>query len=283
MYLSSRITYRITRISRYYYLKVVIQYPLYRPNVTITSLSFDEFLSCRLQKESDYSTIQIVYSLKYKDKLYGLIRIDRRIFEALLLILNIVGYRLELERVLTTIERLIYFLQIVRQGSSFYIVKSQFRRPLSSISNSFYYIIAALLLLYKEVVREPDYKAIIKRITGNNKFFLYFKDYVRALNSSYIKAYIIGESKPVRNRKGNLSQNILVVVVDLNILFTYVLAGQEGSIADVTILAYTRDIDNFRRNLPVRKYYLVDASYILLDIILIPYLGGVRYYLKEQL
>jgi len=61
------------------------------------------------------------------------------------------------------------------------------------------------LLLYKEVVREPDYKAITRRITGNNKFFLYFKDYVRALDSSYIKAYIIGESKLFRNRKGNLS------------------------------------------------------------------------------
>lgn len=58
---------------------------------------------------------------------------------------------------------------------------------------------------------------------------------------------------------------------------------RKGLIADVTILGYTRDIDNFRRNLPVRKYYLVDASYILLDITLIPYLGGVWYYLKEQL
>lgn len=131
-------------------------------------------------------------------------RIDRRIFEALLSRL-IAGYRLESERVLTTIERLIHFLYIVRQGSSFRIVKSQFRRPLSTISDSFHYIIAALLLLYKEVVREPDYKAIPNRIASNNKFFLYFKDCVRALDSSYIKAYIIEESKPFRNRKGNLS------------------------------------------------------------------------------
>lgn len=131
-------------------------------------------------------------------------RIDRRTFEALLVRL-ITGYRLESERTLTAIERLIHFLYIVRQGSSFRVVKSQFRRLLSTISDSFYYVIATLLSLYKEVVREPDYKAIPTRIASNSKFFLYFQDCVRALDSSYIKAYIIGESKLFRNRKGNLS------------------------------------------------------------------------------
>lgn len=66
-------------------------------------------------------------------------------------------------------------------------------------------MIAILLSLYKEVVREPDYKAIPTRIASNSKFFLYFQDCVGALDSSYIKAYIIGESKLFRNRKGNLS------------------------------------------------------------------------------
>lgn len=100
-------------------------------------------------------------------------RIDRRTFKALLARL-ITGYRLESERTLTAIERLIHFLYIVRQGSSFRVVKSQFRRLLSTISDSFYYIIATLLSLYKEVVREPDYKAIPTRIASNSKFFLYF-------------------------------------------------------------------------------------------------------------
>lgn len=59
--------------------------------------------------------------------------------------------------------------------------------------------------LYSEVVKEPDYIAVPKRIRGNSKFFLFFKDYVGILDGSYIKAYIIGESKLFRNRKGNLS------------------------------------------------------------------------------
>lgn len=33
------------------------------------------------------------------------------------------------------------------------------------------------------------------RITENPKFFLFFKEYVSILDSSYIKVYVIGESK----------------------------------------------------------------------------------------
>lgn len=77
--------------------------------------------------------------------------IDRRIFEALLARL-IMSYSLESERILIAAKRLIHFLYIVGQGSRFRAIKSQFRRPLGTISDSFYYIIAILLSLYKEVV-----------------------------------------------------------------------------------------------------------------------------------
>lgn len=83
--------------------------------------------------------------------MYSIIRIDRRTFEALLARL-IVAYSLESERILIAVERLIHFLYIVGQGSRFRTVKSQFRRPLGTISDSFYYIIATLLLLYYKVV-----------------------------------------------------------------------------------------------------------------------------------
>lgn len=131
-------------------------------------------------------------------------RVDRRTFEALLARL-IVAYSLESERTLTAAERLMHFLYIVGQGSRFRAIKSQFRRPLGTISDSFHYVIAALLLLYYKVVQELDYEAVPKRIASNSKFFLYFQDCVGALDSSYIKAYIIGESKLFRNRKGDLS------------------------------------------------------------------------------
>lgn len=117
----------------------------------------------------------------------------------------IADYSLELERTLTAAERLIHFLYIARQGSGYRTVRGQFRQSLGTVSDSFYYVIATLLSLYSEVVKEPDYIAIPKRIRGNSKFFPFFKDCIGILDSSYIKAYITGESKLFRNYKSNLS------------------------------------------------------------------------------
>lgn len=74
-----------------------------------------------------------------------------------------------------------------------------FRRPLGTISNSFYTTIAALLSIYPLVIREPNYTTIPERIAKNPKFYLYFKDCIGALDSSYIKVYIARETKPYRN------------------------------------------------------------------------------------
>lgn len=100
-----------------------------------------------------------------------------------------------------------YFLYIVGQGSRYRAVRALFRRPLGTISDSFHTIITALLSIYLEVVKEPEYSidSIPERIATNPKFYLYFKDYIGALDSSHIKAHIVKETKLYRNRKGDLS------------------------------------------------------------------------------
>lgn len=128
---------------------------------------------------------------------------NRRTFD--LLLVELIDYRLEVARTLTAVERLLYFLYIVGQGSGFRIVKALFRRLLGTISDSFYIVLTTLLSLYPAVIREPDYIAILDRILKNPKFYLYFRDCVGALDSSYIKAYIVRETKLYRNRKGDLS------------------------------------------------------------------------------
>lgn len=135
--------------------------------------------------------------------MYSLIRINVATFEALLE--RLIGYRLQPERTLTTTEKLMHFLYIVGQGSSYRAVVTLFKRPLGTISDSFYISIATVLSIYPEVVKELDYEAILQRIARNPKFFLFFRDCVGALDSSYIKAFVIGETKLYRNRKGDLS------------------------------------------------------------------------------
>lgn len=64
-------------------------------------------------------------------------------------------------------------------------------------------------------------------------------------------------------------------------LFTYVLASWEGSAADITVLGYARDMEGFGANLPRNKYYVADAGYVLSDMTMLLFVGGVRYHLKE--
>lgn len=131
--------------------------------------------------------------------------INRRTFD--LLLERLIDYRLEAERTLIAAEKLLYFLYIVRQGSRYRTVRALFRRPLGTISDSFHTIITVLLSIYPEVVRELEYNvdSVPERITTNPKFYLYFKDYIGILDSSYIKAHVVRETKLYRNRKGDLS------------------------------------------------------------------------------
>ena len=73
-----------------------------------------------------------------------------------------------------------------------------------------------------------------------------------------------------------MSQNVLGVV-NFDMLFTYVLAGWEGSAHDSRVLD-----DAKGKGLPMLpgKYYLGDAGYALSRMCLTPY-RGVRYHLKE--
>lgn len=239
-----------------------------------------EYLSRDTWKESHYGTAQTAYYLEHESEMRGIMRVDRATFEALLD--RLLEHGLEPERTLTAAEKLMHFLYIVGQGSGYRAVATLFKRPLGTISESFHVSLAAILSMYPEVVKEPDYTATPHRIARNPKFFPFFKDCVGALDGSHIKAYVTGETKPYRNRKGDLSQNVLAVV-DFNMLFTYVLAGWEGSAADITVLYHARDMEGFGSNLPEGKYYLADAGYTSTSMTLIPFSGGVRYHLKEWL
>lgn len=238
----------------------------------------DEKLTRTPWKESDYGTHQTTYFLEREQELYDVFRLNRRTFD--LLLRQLMEHGLEAERTLTAAEKLLHFLYIVGQGSGYRAVRALFRRPLGTISDSFHTVITALLSIYPDVVREPEYNTVPERIAKNPKFYPYFKDCVGALDGSHIKAHVVGETKPYRNRKGDLSQNVLAVV-DFNMLFTYVLAGWEGSAADITVLGYARDMEGFGASLPKDKYYVADAGYVSSDMTMLPFSGGVRYHLKE--
>jgi hypothetical protein len=99
-----------------------------------------------------------------------------------------------------------------------------------------------------------------------------------ALDGTHIRASIpTDQAAPYRNRKGDLSFNVLGCVT-FDELFCYVYAGWEGSAHEGRVLAAAIRDD---MAIPERWHYLGDAGYPLVDHLLVPF-TGVRYHLKEQ-
>ena len=84
------------------------------------------------------------------------------------------------------------------------------------------------------------------------------------------------EAPPFRNRKGTLSQNVMVVC-DFNLNFTFISCGWEGSASDAGVL---RSAISKGFQVLEGKFYLVDGGYANTQSFLAPY-HGVRYHLGE--
>jgi hypothetical protein len=136
----------------------------------------------------------------------------------------------------------------------------------------------ALVALAPQYFNLPDPNKVPLEIECNPKMFPYFKDCLGALDGTHILATPpSGAANAFRNRKGDLSQNVLSAC-SFNLKFVYVLAGWEGSAADPTVLMDALMAKGF--TIPAGKYYLGDAGYGLKPNCLTPY-RGVRYHLRE--
>ncbi|GKD35635.1 ALP1-like protein [Tanacetum coccineum] len=100
-----------------------------------------------------------------------------------------------------------------------------------------------------------------------------------ALDGTYIKVKVpTCDRKPYRTRKGEICTNVLGVCTR-DLMFSYVLAGWEGSAADSRVL---RDAISRPNGLKITRgsYYLCDAGYTNGDGFLTPYRGQ-RYHLND--
>ena len=118
------------------------------------------------------------------------------------------------------------------------------------------------------------------RISGDARYAGYFDDCVGALDGTHVRCSLAGEVPgPWRDRKGELSQNILAVV-GFNMQFQYVLAGWEGCAHDMRVLDAALSHSHSPLRSPEGKFWLGDAGYSNRRYLLVPF-RATRYHLKE--
>ena len=156
--------------------------------------------------------------------------------------------------------------------------KARWQHSLSTISKCVHQVIDSLLKVRHLLMEKPSSdESVHPSIADNPKFAPFFNNCIGATDRSLIPAIIpTYKQGPRRDRKGNVTQNVLIVA-NFDLLYTYALCGWEGSSPDQRVLE-----DSYNKSfiIPANKFILADAAFTLCPSVLTPY-RGVRYHLKE--
>jgi hypothetical protein len=200
-------------------------------------------------------------------------RMDRETFLSLLALLESKG--LKDGRKLCTGEKLFILLEALK-GSSCRECAERWQHSTATISSAIHSVMEAMLQCQETLFIKPRQHDPIHERLQDPKYAP-FVGCIGALDGTHIPAFIaLDKQAPFRNRKGFISQNVLAVC-NLDMTFSYILAGWEGSAHDGKVYN-----DALGKGLPLLegKFYLGDAGYGLSHFCLTPY-RGVRYHLKE--
>lgn len=209
-------------------------------------------------------------------RLFYATRLKQDAFKDLLKQLKTRGFIRDIRYILAT-KKLIMFLKLYVKGLSYRDLQEVYYYSALTISRYFYQVLNSLVELYKEVVKMLDKQALIpERIEDSGKFFPYFRDYIGAIDRSYVPIFTFRDLTPQRNRKTQLSQNVLAIY-RFDGQFIYIYIGQEGSAYDARVL---KDALSKTLAIPKGRYLLVDVGYLNSTIALVLY-RGTRYYLQE--
>lgn len=174
-------------------------------------------------------------------------------------------------------EQLSMFLHVVGRGASFRDVEGRYQHSGETVFRYFQAVLKAFTALIPQYIKLPSTN-IPLAISKSPKNYPFFADCIGAVDGTHIGTKVLKEEMAAfRNRKGFLSQNVMACCDLHNLVFTYVLAGFEGSAHDGLVFNTAFD-HGF--SIPVGKYYLGDAGYPLTSYCLTPY-RGVRYHLNE--
>jgi hypothetical protein len=180
-------------------------------------------------------------------------------------------------RNLSIIEQLMIFILIASQGHSFSSVCDRVERSLETVHRYFHRVARCLCRAFSSFVEFPTSDTPISiKISHDRRFWPYFENCIGAVDGTHIPVRVAQHQTAYRDRKGNLSMNVLVAC-DFDMKFVYALAGWEGSSHDARVY---EDALNKGFDVPNGKYFLGDAGFTLSMTCLVPY-RGVRYHLRE--
>uniref|UniRef100_A0A8R7URF2 Nuclease HARBI1 n=1 Tax=Triticum urartu TaxID=4572 RepID=A0A8R7URF2_TRIUA len=181
------------------------------------------------------------------------------------------------ERLVSVEEQVAIFLYTLSANASNRTLQGRFQHSGQTISIYFNKVLQSIMSLSGQLIQLPPIN-VPQKVSSNPKFMPYFQDCIGAIDGTHVPISIsLRLQDPYRNRKGTLSQNVMVAC-NFDNQFVHVSAGWEGSASDARVLQDALE-NNFY--VPEGKFYLVDAGYANTPNFIAPY-RNVRYHLNEQ-
>ncbi|XP_021737160.1 uncharacterized protein LOC110703676 [Chenopodium quinoa] len=153
---------------------------------------------------------------------------------------------------MSIIEKVGIFVYVLAHGATNRLTQERFQHSGKTVSQVFKEVLYAMDGISRDILipRDPNFKEVPRQLENDARYLPYFKDCIGAMDGTHISIIVPEEDQlRYRGRKGIPTTNVLAVC-DVDLLFTCVLTGWEGSAHDSRIFLDT-----------IGKYYVVDKSY----------------------
>ncbi|KAJ0007404.1 hypothetical protein Pint_30435 [Pistacia integerrima] len=158
-------------------------------------------------------------------------RMNRALFDKLCNLFTIHG-NLKSTRHSSVEELVRAFLHVLAHNQKTRVMKCQMRRSTETVSHNFHLDLNVMLRLHTLLFKKLE--PIPKNLANDR--WKWFKNYLGALDGTYIKVYVPADDIPrYRSRKNEIARNVLDVCTP-DMQFIYVLLGWEGSAVDDRVL-----------------------------------------------
>ncbi|KAI3506103.1 hypothetical protein L1887_28459 [Cichorium endivia] len=191
-------------------------------------------------------------------------------------------YSLKDSKHISVEEKMAMFLMMIGHNQRYVVIKRRFQHSKQTIHKFFYEVLDKMMLFANDMIMPTSFNPN-PNIPGHNKRLRrVFKGAVGALDGTLIHAILPANKQDVyRGRgKGECYQNVLAIC-DFNMIFTFVVAGWEGTAHDARILSEALTDPHAPFPIPPPdKYYLCDAAYANTRGFMAPY-RNIRYWLGD--